>query len=135
VKLGEERSNPSRTTSSNNVVAHTCGVLQPLGAVPGERLERVRLAADPLGDKPILIRADGAGFTHTLISAISAQGMDFSVGFPVTEAVRTAIAALPPWAWQVACNAEGDLREHADIAEIIGLLDLSRWAGSCRACW
>jgi len=28
----------------------------------------------------------------------------------------------------VACNADGDLREHA---EITGLLDLSRWASSC----
>jgi len=82
-------------------------------------------------DQPVLVRADGAGFTHTLINAISAQGMDFSVGFPVTEAVRTAIATLPAWTWQVACNADGDLREHADVAEITGLLDLSRWAGSC----
>jgi len=82
-------------------------------------------------DKPVLVRADGAGFTHTLIKAIAEQGMDFSVGFPVTEAVRTAIAALPAWAWQVACNADGDLREHADVAEITGLLDLSRWASSC----
>ena len=38
---------------------------------------------------------------------------------------------MPGWAWQVACNAGGDLREHADVVEITGLLDLSRWTGSC----
>ena len=63
---------------------------------------------------PVLVRADGAGFSHALINGLSAQGLEFSVGYPVTEAVRTAIGKMPWWAWQVACNADGDLREHAD---------------------
>lgn len=44
---------------------------------------------------PILVRADGAGYSHTLISAMAAQGLDFSVGYPVTGAVRAAITAVP----------------------------------------
>ncbi len=48
--------------------------------------------------KPILIRADGAGYSHALISAISAQGLEFSVGYPVTDAVRAAIQLVPKWA-------------------------------------
>ncbi len=82
-------------------------------------------------DKPTLIRADGAGYSHALIRALAEQHLEFSVGFPVTEAVRTAISTVPAWAWQGACNADGDLREHADVVEITGLLDLGRWAGSC----
>ncbi len=81
-------------------------------------------------DKPTLIRADGAGYSHALIRALAEQHLEFSVGFPVTEAVRTAISTVPAWAWQGACNADGDLREHADVVEITGLLDLGRWAGS-----
>ncbi len=81
--------------------------------------------------KPILIRADGAGYSHALISALSQQGLEFSVGYPVTDAVRTAIAQMPAWAWQVACNADGDLREHADVVEVTGLLDLSKWTTDC----
>lgn len=81
--------------------------------------------------KPILIRADGAGYSHALIGALSAAGLDFSVGYPVTEAVRDAIKQIPKWAWQSANNADGGLREHADVVEVTGLLDLSRWAGSC----
>jgi len=81
--------------------------------------------------KPIPIRADGAGYSHALITALSAQHLEFSVGYPVTDAVRDAIAAMPAWAWQQACNADGDLREHADVVEVTGLLDLSRWTGSC----
>ena len=43
----------------------------------------------------IVVRADGAGYSHDLISAMAAQGLDFSVGYPVTEAVRAAIMAVP----------------------------------------
>jgi hypothetical protein len=82
-------------------------------------------------DKPILIRADGAGYSHALISALSQQGLEFSVGYPVTDAVRKAIAKMPAWAWQVASNSGGDLREHADVIEITDVLDLSRWAKHC----
>jgi len=81
--------------------------------------------------KPILIRADGAGYSHALIAALSKQGLEFSVGYPVTDAVRDAIAQLPEWAWQEACNADGDLREHAAVVEITGMLDLSKWTKTC----
>ena len=81
--------------------------------------------------KPILFRADGAGYSHALIAALSQQGLEFSVGYPVTEAIRDAIAAIPKWAWQVACNADGGLREHADVVEVTKMLDLSRWTKAC----
>jgi len=80
---------------------------------------------------PILIRADGAGYSHALIAALSAQGLEFSVGYPVTEAVRTAIKAAPAWAWQVASNADGGLREHADVVDVTKMLDLSKWTTDC----
>ena len=80
---------------------------------------------------PVLVRADGAGYSHTLIAAMSAQGLEFSVGYPVTDAVRQAISTVPKHAWQAACNADGGLREHADVVEVTGLLDLSRWTTSC----
>ncbi len=86
---------------------------------------------DRWGSKPILVRADGAGYSHALITALSQQGLEFSVGYPVTDAVRDAIAQIPKWAWQEACNADGDLREHADVVEITGMLDLSKWTKTC----
>jgi hypothetical protein len=81
--------------------------------------------------KKVLIRADGAGYSHALITALSEQGLEFSVGYPVTEAVRDAIRLVPKWAWQAANNADGGLREHADVIEVTGLLDLSRWTKTC----
>ena len=50
---------------------------------------------------------------------------------PVTEAVRDAIKLLPAWAWTAANNADGGLREHADVVEVTGMLDLSRWMSTC----
>jgi hypothetical protein len=81
--------------------------------------------------KKILMRADGAGYSHTLISALSAAGLEFSIGYPVTDAVRDAIKLVPKWVWEVASNADGDLREHADVVDVTGLLDLSRWTTTC----
>ena len=81
--------------------------------------------------KKVLIRADGAGYSHALISAISVQGLEFSVGYPVTDAVRDAIRLVPKHAWQSANNSDGQLREHADVIEITHLLDLSRWNKTC----
>ncbi len=81
--------------------------------------------------KQVLIRADGAGYSHALITALSQQGLEFSVGYPVTEAVRDAIRLAPAWAWQAANNSDGGLREHADVIEVTGLLDLSRWTKTC----
>jgi len=81
--------------------------------------------------KKILIRADGAGYSHALISALSAQGLEFSIGYPITDAVRDAIRLVPKWVWEVASNADGDLREHADVVDVTGLLDLSRWTTTC----
>ena len=40
--------------------------------------------------RTVLIRADGAGYSHAPITALSQRGLDFSVGYPVTEAVRDA---------------------------------------------
>ena len=105
---------------SNTASDHLTVVEQALSQLP-----------DRWRSKPILVRADGAGYSHALIAALSEQGLEFSVGYPVTDAVRDAIAQIPAWAWQEACNADGDLREHADVVEVTKMLDLARWTKTC----
>ena len=48
--------------------------------------------------------------------------MEYSVGFAVTESVRDAITLVPKKAWTAAIDTDGDVREHADVVEITGLL-------------
>jgi len=82
--------------------------------------------------KPILVRVDGAGFSHALIAHLAAAGLQYSVGFPSTEAVRAAIGMVPAWVWRPAVDAVGGVRDGADVAEITGLLTLSGWPAGMR---
>jgi hypothetical protein len=88
------------------------------------------LAQIPEADRygqPILVRADGAGATKEwlrYLRGLRSLGLqvEFSVGFTMTTAVQAAIDALPPAAWTPAIEADGSLRDGADIAEVTGVL-------------
>jgi hypothetical protein len=89
---------------------------------------------------PILVSADGAGATRAWLAHLRAQrstgvDLEFSVGFTMTQTVQAAILALPKRAWTQAVNADGGVREGADVAELTGLLgDLTAagWPGGMR---
>jgi hypothetical protein len=88
--------------------------------------------------KKMLVRADGAGSSHKLLSWLSEQNLirgrslEFSVGFAVTEAVRAAITVVPAKVWTPATSADGSVREGGDVAEVTDLLDLSDWPTGMR---
>jgi Transposase DDE domain group 1 len=80
---------------------------------------------------PILVRTDSAGCSHAFLAHIRhlrSTGVEarFSVGVPVTEPVRHAIAAVPDW--MPALDADGQLRDGAQVSEITGLLPASMTA-------
>jgi hypothetical protein len=73
----------------------------------------------------VLVRSDTAGCSQAFLAHIRSQrelGMDtfFSVGVPVTEAIRDAITVAR--AWIPALDAGGDLRDGAEIVEITHLV-------------
>jgi hypothetical protein len=75
---------------------------------------------------PVLIRCDTAGATYGFLSHIRSlreQGVNtfFSVGFPVTEPIRDAIRVAT--AWIPALEADGGLRDGAQVVEITHLVD------------
>jgi hypothetical protein len=88
--------------------------------------------------RKILVRADGAGASHGLLDWLTGLGakpgrsVEYSVGFAITETVRQAITLVPASAWQVALDADGQVREHADVAELTGLLTLPGWPAGMR---
>ncbi len=93
--------------------------------------------------KKLLIRADGAGASHGLLDWLTTlntatehgrrgRSVEYSVGFALTEHVRQAIQLAPKSAWTAAVDADGDVREHADIVEITGLLNLKTWPAGMR---
>jgi hypothetical protein len=73
----------------------------------------------------ILIRSDSAGCTYGFLAHIRSlreHGINtfFSVGVAITEPIRDAIRAASGWV--PALDADGDLRDSAQICEITGLL-------------
>jgi Transposase DDE domain group 1 len=81
--------------------------------------------------KKIIFRADGAGATKDLLAWIKAEAAEhgytwhYSVGFDVTDRVRTAIGQVPAGVWAPALTAEGDVRSGAHVTELTEILDLA----------
>lgn len=90
-------------------------------------------AEDPTSGVEVLVRADWAGATHGFVEAIHCRGLEFSIGFDLTEAVRPAILALPTKTWQPAMGQDLEERDGAEVAEITGYPDLSAWPAGTRA--
>jgi hypothetical protein len=86
----------------------------------------------------LLVRGDSAAATHTVIDWLTGQGsrrgrvVEYSIGWSIGEAERDAITALPASAWSPAINADGGVRDGADVAELTGLLSLAGWPAGMR---
>ena len=87
----------------------------------------------------MLVRADSAGASHQLLDWLTEQGqvrgrqVEYSIGFPVNKgiAVHDAIHTLPESAWTAAMDADGEVRDGAEVAELTGLLDLRSGRPGC----
>jgi hypothetical protein len=81
----------------------------------------------------MLVRLDGAGFSHELLEHIAAGGgvtgrsWEFSAGWSCTDREMDAIAQLPDQAWTPAIEQNGEPVENAFVADLTGLLDLEGW--------
>jgi hypothetical protein len=82
--------------------------------------------------KRILVRTDGAGFSHTFLDHLVGQGLEYSVGFAVTDDLRATITRVPRWAWTPAVDAAGGWRDGAEVVDVTGMLDLAGWPQAMR---
>ncbi|GAB3881633.1 hypothetical protein GCM10027612_11010 [Microbispora bryophytorum subsp. camponoti] len=101
---------------SNTAADHITATRLALAQLPKQRRRQV------------LIRTDSGGGTHEFLTWLTRPGrrLSYSIGFPLTEQVQTAIQALPAHAWTPAYDAEGQVRPGAWVAELAGL---ARWEG------
>lgn len=112
---------------SNTVADHVAVLDAALAQLPVKTK-----VADPEGGEWMLARADSAGCTHGFLDALRERGVEFSVGFPIEEATRQAVLAVPKRKWVPAIDQDMDERDGAQVAELIGL-DLSGWPPGSRA--
>ena len=87
---------------------------------------------DPTDGVAMLVRTDSAGASHKFVDALVERGIEFSIGMEMRKPLRLAILALPPKAWTEAITAACEIREGAEVAELVGL-DLSYWPVGTRA--
>ena len=82
--------------------------------------------------KKILIRTDGAGGTQEYTKWLQHKGVQYSVGFKLPDNTPELYHLIPEIAWTCALNADGEPRQHADVAEFTGLLDMTCWPEGMR---
>ena len=80
----------------------------------------------------ILVRADSAGATHGVIDYCREGNLRFSVGYELTESVRSAILTIPENAWVLALDQDGSARTNGEVCEITDHVDLSAWGEGSR---
>jgi hypothetical protein len=78
---------------ANTAEDHKTVIDMALAQIPKQYIEIIE----------ILVRADSAGATHGLVDYCRAGAMRFSVGYELTESVRSAILQIPEDAWD--CGA------------------------------
>jgi hypothetical protein len=116
------------------------GILRTGRAGSNTATDHIRVLDLALGQLPetaragrILVRTDGAGFSHQFMDHLVGRGLEYSVGYAVTQDVRDAIGLLPEWAWVSAVDADGGLRDGAQVAEITDILpEVGRLAAARR---
>lgn len=81
----------------------------------------------------VLVRLDGAGFSHSLLEHIVSCGgvrgrtWEFSTGWSCTDKEMDAIERLPQAAWTGGISQDGEPAEDTFVADLTGLLDLDAW--------
>jgi hypothetical protein len=107
---------------SNTADDHKTVIDRALAQIPAEYVESLE----------ILVRADSAGATHGLVDYCREGNMRFSVGYELTEQVRSAILEIPEDAWVPALDQDGSARTNGEVCEITDMVDLSAWPEGCR---
>jgi hypothetical protein len=106
---------------------------QAIGSLPAE----YHLGHEP-GNDPglvrhhILLRADSAGATHGFVSGLTEANIEYSIGHPVDQGVREALLSFQEEDWIEAIEADGTVRDGAQVAELTDLMDLSVWGEDAR---
>jgi Transposase DDE domain group 1 len=70
----------------------------------------------------VLVRCDSGGAVKRFLHHLTDAGAEYSVGFHIGGTILEALDQLPRQAWRAAIDAEGDLREGAQVAELTDLL-------------
>ena len=113
--------NAGSNTAADHITVIRAALRQLPGHKPGRRTGR-----------KVLVRVDGAGASHQLLTWLHRRRLSYSVGFGLTQTIVDELAMLPASDWQPAYNAEGEPRPGARVIEATGLMNLTTWPDGMR---
>jgi hypothetical protein len=102
--------------------------LRPGKASPWDKGDHIgaldaALAQLPEGERgQVLVRADSGGCSKAFLHHITDAGLEYSIGFPAHQTVKTAFETIPAQAWRAALDGDGEPREGAQVAELTAWL-------------
>jgi hypothetical protein len=116
------------------------GELRPGNAGANTAADQITVAEHAISQIPeehiegieILLRADSAGASHDLLHWCREARIRFSVGYELSEAVRTQVLQIPDEDWVSAVEQDGTPRANGQVAEITSHLDLAGWPSGSR---
>jgi len=110
--------NAGANTASDQIMVAESAISQ----IPEEHIEQIE----------ILLRADSAGQSHDLLDWCRQARIRYSVGYELSEAVRTQVLQIPDGDWVSAVEQDGTPRTNGQVAEITAALDLTGWPEGSR---
>ncbi len=116
------------------------GELRPGNAGANTAADQIQVAEHAIAQIPeahiegieLLLRVDTAGATHKLLAFAREHRVCYSVGYDLTEAVRTAILKTPDNCWLSTVGQDGSPRPNGQVCEITAHLDLGTWPTGSR---
>ena len=110
------------------------GALRPGNAGANTAADQIAVAEAALEQIPrehietieVLLRVDSAGASKDLLAWAKAANIRFSVGYDLTEAVRTAVLEIPEDHWAGAVDQDGSQRPNGQVVELTAL-ELTGW--------
>nr|NLI49819.1 IS1380 family transposase [Propionibacterium sp.] len=109
---------------SNKATDHITVLRQAFKQLPGLPAQRP--------GKRVLVRVDGAGYSHDLLNWLTGQRVQYSVGWTLPSDASLLIEKIPDRVWTSAYDADRQPRDGAWVAELTGLLDLTGWPAGMR---
>lgn len=84
--------------------------------------------------RQVVVRADSAGATYGFVSGCRVRNISFAVAARSTKQIHVALSKIvdDENKWTRALDQNGDVGDHGHVAEITGLVDLSRWPSGTR---
>jgi hypothetical protein len=78
----------------------------------------------------VLVRADTGGCSKVFLRHITDLGLEYSIGFGASDAVKAAIEAVPEQAWRAAIDSDGDPRDGAQVADLTAWMPATSRTGT-----